>query len=866
MRDDSPSMVGVGAGTAVGVVAAPMAMAAVEPRSAARTALGYSQGILDQAWPIIARALTKSERRGDPVVSFDIQGHALLVVAGTYCSIDLLPLDRIPQLNKLLGVSDRGDGEEAVSSGAGGHIGPTTVTADSIRHYVTDYLTAVFDTPDFLEPYLTSSSRHSIINIQQEVDMHVRLQLRALLMCMNGSMPNDEELEPYVQQCMAGLLATLRAKTTAVLIEGMLPRYKMLNIALVNKAIDGLRAEIFERAERGVFEVLRNRFPAKPFPNASTLKKALKRSPAFLGDFLYTDNENGTAVLIGGSQHTAHDKQRGPTHQALRIIERFQMSAPFLLPKDKKARGVTHSTFNPFELQLASDDGRREARVPSLAAVDVGLSEKEAIDDVVAKLQYAHERIGGSDDDALVYNLLTSIVMPAYNMLSTVGLYSRVTQIDQHQTLSADIIVQAIHRYNMLSATKKCYLQNIPVNQHGTGLDLNSRHVLVRELSLMASLSLIDTLYSIRASLPREEKLFIEDLHSKAMVAYRQFLSTGATGSAEAYFCKSAAGLRFKGELAKAQKYGLKHDRHSSYAYATRQFAGRALYGLFVSGLYLDQQFGALMQTLSVLLQKKSLYGCKSANERWQMVAGRLNALLSMKAKRSEMLLAANEHTPEMILRIFRALCLRNDIRVNLGRIKGANCERRLYELMSDVVKLDADDPVRKAFLLVMEQNPETFALYSMVNFANQSAYCYSARVLRSHAEFMQLGLCCAYDKMALYGAASVVSLEDQGMSSKLQIKSSDRTTGRVTAYHTNFSERGVGNLMQSAVSDYQAHKSASRMAEMAKEYPIVSPASDMRLTGLRRAVVDESKLLLEEKARAQSSSGPAIMRGSING
>lgn len=820
--------------------------AAIEPHNP-RNALQLAQATQTQAWEIIARLVAGVPLNTDPMVTFDIQGHALLVVNDVYCSIDLLPLDRFTKLGTLLGTVTAATEEKASADAAS--VLPTMPCdldklKDNIRAYIERSVKGHYSSIDFLEPYLNSTSRHSIINIQQEVDMHIRLQLRAVMSCMFGEDLDDRTLSPYAQECMELLTPLVNTYIASALSAGVAPGSAKLDVARVNMTLDQIRPKLFDRAEEVVFQRLRRRYPSRAFPDKDDLKSALKRVPAFYGEYLYTDNENGTAVLIGGTRHTAHDKRSGASHQALRMIERFSMAAPFVLPASTLKSGEARSAFNVFELELARKVGVREARVPSLAVVDGGLTVEQAIHDVKNKIAYAHDRMGGVAADPLIYNLLTSNVMSAYKALSLVGLYKKVSQLDQHQTQSTDIIVQAIHCYNReqkaTATTKRCLLQNIPVNQHGTSLDLNSRHTLVREISLMASIALIDTLYKNRTRLPGVEREFIETLFEYSNKAYDDFLDE-SRASRVAYFCQSTAGKNFKKRLVTMQKYLPKHDRDSS---ESGDVSVRALYGLFTSGLYLEPQFGALVQTLSIMGQKKTLYGCKSANERWQMIAGRLNTLMGLSAKRREMMLAVKESgggwsAPELILEALRVLCKRNGVLYTFPAGDRAHASTMLMDVIKQLIPRDETDPARQLFLQLMHQSPETFASYASINFSIQGAYCYDPDVLRKHAEFMQLGLCCAYDNLALYASSSAVSHLDQGAASKVQIVPSDRDSGHVSSYNTNYSERGLYNLRQSNAGNYQAHKSAKRMAEVAKALPPVPKSPLVSRAALLRGPVD---------------------------
>ncbi len=320
-----------------------------------------------------------------------------------------------------------------------------------------------------------------------------------------------------------------------------------------------------------------------------------EETTASANDLLHTDGDSGLVTWIEGSEVTAHDRGWGKEHTATRAIITHQYS------KSGDISPHTHP--------------RRQIRVPSLDAKLKGESEKDHIHDVRNKIHniVATYQLGVSDvpppQPAFVYNLYTSL----YHTIDDL-------QGKNKQTQGARQIIEGAHRYNS-NAMKRdpavlCFVQNIPINGFGSSLGYGIfQRPLVKEATLMSEIALMHTLYG--ASTPQQKQVINEIID-----LYKSYLQSPARRS---FFYDSAAGQIAKEKIEQVKSEWKKAPLMEQKDVVTNATA--CLKNLIANDLHFDEDYAKLVQSLSVFLEKTSIGGCKSANERAQCINGRVAVL-----------------------------------------------------------------------------------------------------------------------------------------------------------------------------------------------------------------------------------------------
>ncbi|MFA6302515.1 MAG: hypothetical protein WC627_05205 [Legionella sp.] len=254
-----------------------------------------------------------------------------------------------------------------------------------------------------------------------------------------------------------------------------------------------------------------------------------------------------------------------------------------------------------------------------------------AVSDAEDKIRYLQEKytLGGNQrqvndknpPNAFVYNLYTTL-----NKNNPTGL---IDEGNNKQTQSAVFILRGAHQYNRNNPGKSlCLVQNMSVNGWGHELSLNdSNPEVVNEAALMTQMATLHTIYDMlnfnNQSVVR--KLFNE---------YEGFL-TSQNSSFYSYQCNNEPNQFI--DRMKLIRKGIDADIHfvntsvltdvTEHRKAFIDNSKRALAVLFKNEADSHHKNGFTYQALSVFVEKASIGGCKSANERTQAINGRVAIL-----------------------------------------------------------------------------------------------------------------------------------------------------------------------------------------------------------------------------------------------
>ncbi|WP_419419486.1 hypothetical protein ACNVED_13375 [Legionella sp. D16C41] len=467
-------------------------------------------------------------------------------------------------------------------------------------------------------------SRNSIIPLQEELSMHLNLCFNTLQKKAKGHEIRLEDYEYVLSEVIAKInTRVLEAFKTAY--ENTKPPYKLNSpdgndefFSNLNKRLDKERLNLAQEARALLAEKLKSRL--KLFDKLNAFQKALESltdhdftsTPATECDYLHTDIQNETVARINATGHTAHDKKTGPANQALRLINRNHLSSA--------ENGDTPIVTPYFSFT-------QEARVPSLAV----FSEERttAINDVKSKLRHGYQLLTAKNpqiNGPIIYNLLTSLYTEAYD---------KTIESNNKQRQSAEYILLGAHGFNreqILAGRPEqlVYVQNIPVNQHTRKLDYHDSDDVTAEAALMTDLSLLTTFNQYSALFPLEVAMEISEFCESAQASYVRFLSKNKEG----YFKDSIEGKNLIKQLDNKKAFWAMFVKLQPADLSMESLALHTLFKLMISNDYHDPQFGMLAQTLSVFLEPISEAGCKSANERYQGVSGRVDILKSTSEKK----------------------------------------------------------------------------------------------------------------------------------------------------------------------------------------------------------------------------------------
>lgn len=467
---------------------------------------------------------------------------------------------------------------------------------------------------------LMSSDYRSTINaLQKEMEMHMRLSSRAM---ENIAKELKIHITPEQWGMIRGKAAdNLNEKMRAKFQTALIKSYKKnkINIRELNEKLDSLRKDSANDAnqcllEQMLFNGVHIGEVDKIFAKFKKEHFASTTSTGF--DYIHTDNRNQSIVRITATEETAHHKRAGADTVATRELRRngFKLhnNKPDIVPDIRQ---------------------NIEVRAPSIAYNNLKL--EAGILDVADKLTHITSAHFKEYKKPIIYNLLTSF----YSDVSE-GRFG--FEKKNRQSLSAQMILKGSHEFNRRQLDKKegapfIYVQNIPINRHGVPLNGTSPEVIV-EAKLMAEIAMLKTLAD-QNFLPDTLKAKIQNSMTDIDATYRKFLQE--TKDFNSYFkdFKPPEGKEEKvntapqilNELKASISSEIKEHKELKYdTLSLEQLAALAIARIFAKGDYFDENYGLTIQSLSVFLEPASIYGCKSANERFQAVSGRVDHMKSI--------------------------------------------------------------------------------------------------------------------------------------------------------------------------------------------------------------------------------------------
>lgn len=443
----------------------------------------------------------------------------------------------------------------------------------------------------------TNLLKGSIIALQQEFHFHLALTSR-VYESVRKLAGKEEEVHEALQAAQ-DRVNELVMKAYAKALMSAQNADGSINIAQLNKVLDKARKKIAPQAHT----IFRNEIIAhtgvvltkkdlKEKVGNETLKHIAEKKTATPHHLLHFE-QNGLAILIEGSENTAHNRVEGEQFAHRQIITQWVND------------GIVEENRND----------RIQIRTPS-PVVKKGLANDDAyIHDVALKLNHItttyrlYEQAEGGPDGkpkAFIYNSYT-----AFNDI----LFDERKNL---QTQSAIHILRGAHEYNANQFLNSqdpvfCFVQNISVNGFGSTLGYDSGNELQTETTLMAELALLHTLYD---SSPDQQALI-----DQVFTNYKTFLGSNPR---PAYFFQSD---RFQetrnqiGQIKAAWRETCPEDPSDDMLINARQ----GLKNLIANDVHLNShEYAKLIQALSVFVEKVSIGGCKSANERAQAINGRV--------------------------------------------------------------------------------------------------------------------------------------------------------------------------------------------------------------------------------------------------
>lgn len=478
---------------------------------------------------------------------------------------------------------------------------------------------------------MNSFSRSSVIPLQEEMELHMRLISRILQEKMGE---HDNWDWDKVRNNAAKLInKEVAAQFYEAIKTSYDPKTNEINIATLNEKLDQAREIIAPKCRELLINSCLNLLPGFNAEYTQKYKsidnKDFTKKTATGQDYLRTDNTNHISTRITGTDKTAHHKEEGI---ATRLVHRnvYKLENQNLIVKPLSKVNI-------------------EARVPSIAVKEWSHTEAVyAVKDVLAENYALLQKQLGGYEGPMVYNLLTSL----HNRL-----WDRTPKIEakNRQRASAARILKGAHLFNAEQVSNNkpnslWYVQNIAVNQHTKNLNYHSwdGDSATSEATVMAEIAMLSTFNQQNANLSPALKSKIEETYQKVHAEYVNFLNNYKQG--DRYFKDSEEGKRvikllveFKGFLKSAA--GLKEgdvslpelnpktELTTEENASLTELATKALIKMMATNQHWNKQYGMLVQSLSVFIEMASQTGCKSANERYQAVSGRVELLNNINEK-----------------------------------------------------------------------------------------------------------------------------------------------------------------------------------------------------------------------------------------
>lgn len=464
-----------------------------------------------------------------------------------------------------------------------------------------------------LDTFLKSPSRSSVIALQEEMEMYIRLRLRVIKKAFRNV--TDEQWDAVFKEAAEEINKNVRRVFKNALLESFDNSYNLIDFKKLNKQLDASRMVLksnsliqLRMACNQKIDNFSNNY--KAVKDKINLNTFLTTTATHL-DCLRTDNRNHLVTRTTGTDITSHSNES--VHgQAIRFIYRNNLVN--------------------CKVELSEQDNA-EVRTPSLAKVKqtMGVKDVQIIFGTIYKS--IQKRLGGYDGP-MIYNLLTS-----HHSI----LYDKILDMGNHQVASAKLILKGAHVFNRAQVLENkpnslWYVQNIAVNGFTHNLAYEGTSDAKTEATLMAEIALLFTFSQNTKYLSPILKTKADEAYAQVHSSYVSFLQNSKESD---YFNYSNEGtqaqasiIQFKSELIKAifNNNQLKPSDNPT----PHELVSKILLKLFAYDDHWDKRFGMLVQSLSVFIEYASLAGCKSANERYLGVAGRVDLLDSIAFRKEE--------------------------------------------------------------------------------------------------------------------------------------------------------------------------------------------------------------------------------------
>ncbi|MFI4919254.1 MAG: hypothetical protein ACHP65_06840 [Legionellales bacterium] len=462
--------------------------------------------------------------------------------------------------------------------------------------------------------HASPQAKGSIIALQQEFHFHMALVSRVYQKILSNKSIEDKaaietKMKRAQQEAMLLINELVMTAYAKALVPATLDNFNgSMNIAVLNKALDKARKELFPKAHAILRQTMQKtglKLSAKDLEKKQ-LKYLAEGMTATANDLLHTDHGQGLAIWIAGSEHTAHHRVVGEQFAHRQIITH-------ILNADD------HISANP--------NHRLQIRTPS-PVMKEGLTDNKAyIADVRIKLTAITRE----------YDLKTRLV--PHGTMQRAFIYNSYTAINDTlgdingnlQTQSAMHILQGAHRYNAAQLRDHppvyCLVQNISVNGFGDQLGYGTGNPLIEESTLMAEMAFLHTLYDTAAP---EQQQQIERIFNRYAVFLERKLDS------ESFFSQVAEGYKAKTLIQELKTQWRQEQLPPVANEPIQQQAKLALKTLIANELHGHHEFSKLVQSLSVFVEEASIGGCKSGNERAQAINGRVSVLDSVATGKSQ--------------------------------------------------------------------------------------------------------------------------------------------------------------------------------------------------------------------------------------
>lgn len=529
--------------------------------------------------------------------------------------------------------------------------------------------------------YNAIEHKSSIIPLQQEFHFHLRLALRAYAKQVVDITPEQfQQIHGETMQAVnTHVMDAFGKALQAAYVHG--EPNGSINIAVLNESLDKARKTIAPLAHQALFANVKaianggNNITALSSDEIDELKHTAETTTATSNDLLHTDNAMGLVTRFSGTDVTAHDRNFGSEHVAdiqvqaydynpddlttlAAVDQKTHVGVPSLAVKDIngliKGKGDVELNFPPIitrrainrnnltEVKSSSDNDfkqwMRESLQPHSKTIFIQdevsnkiycrqgktlinvtteqaqmLVEFVLAQDVKDKLAYLSDKYfsetpapvdGNNKPDAFVYNLYTSINSGATGYIDEVR-----SKNFQTESLKAILMGALLHNKK---GKPYCFVQAIAVNGYGDKLGYDGQNMVRREATLMTEMALLHTIYDAVSD---------EDLKGQIDLLFQNY-DTFLEGNK----------LWFSGDQSdpidqiRNIKLRLMQNKLKQGSDNTQLLAQKCLAKMLANNGHHTND-GRLIQALSVFCEKGSINGCKSRNERTQMVNSRVQLL-----------------------------------------------------------------------------------------------------------------------------------------------------------------------------------------------------------------------------------------------